>query len=247
MKKIILTSSFGTNKKVDGKRYPCEMNNANNYVDILKSLLVTQDRLVLVSSNPNEYVINDDVRNVTEKSFNMSGFNFKEVIMLDKRNANDTENIIKNSDVVMLCGGHVPTQNNWFKEINLKQILSNYNGLIIGGSAGSMNCAKTVYCPPELEGEAINPNFNKWIDGLGLTDINIFPHYSDLLDEEIDGFKMIDDIVLKDSFQSPIYTLNDGSFIKIADEEIIIYGECYKIHNGIITLFCEDDKTVRLI
>ena len=246
MKNILLTSSFGTNKKIESKKYPCEMDNANNYVNILKSILVTQNRLVLISSNPNEYEINDDVRNITEESFKMSGFNFKEVIMLDKRNANNTESIIKNSDVVMLCGGHVPTQNNWFKEINLKQVLSNYNGLIIGGSAGSMNCAKTVYCPPELEGEAINPNFNKWIDGLGLTDINIFPHYSDLLDEEIDGFKMIDDIVLKDSFKSPIYTLNDGSFIKIDDEEIIVYGECYKIHNSIITLFCEDDSTVRL-
>jgi len=247
MKKVFLTSSLGASKKIDGKRYPCVMENTNNFIDILKSLLTSQSKLVLISSNPNEYEINNDVLNVTQESFNMSGFIFKEIIMLDKRNANDSKNIISNSDMIVLCGGHVPTQNNWFKEINLKEILNNYDGIIVGSSAGSMNCAKTVYCPPELEGEAINPDFKKWFEGLCLTDINIFPHYSELLDEEIDGFKMIEDIVLKDSFESPIYALNDGSFIKIYDKEITIHGECFKICNGVITNICENNNTSCLI
>ena len=51
------------------------------------------------------------------------------------------------------------------------------NALVVGGSAGSMNCASLVYCPPELEGESEDINFNRYLSGLCLTNINILPHY----------------------------------------------------------------------
>ena len=35
--------------------------------------------------------------------------------------------------------------------------------LIVGGSAESMNCAEIVYCPPEVEGESEDPNFNRYL------------------------------------------------------------------------------------
>ena len=243
--KIFLTSSLGTNIKVAGKRFPCEMNNTNGIIDILKSLLTVQNKLVLISSNPVEYEINDDVCKIKRESFVMSGFNFKEVIMLDKRNANDTSKLIETADLIVLCGGHVPTQNKWFKEINLKQNLRNYNRVLVGESAGSMNCAGIVYCCPELEGEAIDSKFNRWIEGLGLTDINIFPHYNELENVELDGFKYRD-IILSDSLKKPIYTLNDGSFIEINGNKVIVYGACSKISNGEVTVVCENNSIENL-
>ena len=57
-----------------------------------------------------------------------------------------------------------------------------------------MNCADTVYAGPELEGEAIDPLYKRWITGLGLTDINIFPHFQSLKDDFLDGQRLIEDI-----------------------------------------------------
>jgi len=246
MKKIFLTSSLGTNIKVDGERIPCEMDNSNNMVELLKSSLSLQNKVVLVSSNPIDYERNDEVQIITQESFVLSGFAFDEFVMLDQRNKDKVEKHIKTADIVLLCGGHVPTQNEWFKELALKNILENYNGIIIGQSAGSMNLAETVYSCPELEGEALDPTFNRWIEGLGFTTLNIFPHYEELINEELDGLKVMEDIVLEDSFTCPIYTLNDGSFIEIDHENIVVHGECSKISNGAITNICKNGDKVSL-
>ena len=48
------------------------------------------------------------------------------------------------TDLIILAGGHVPTQNRYFQEINLKSLLKNYQGVILGISAGTMNSAETV-------------------------------------------------------------------------------------------------------
>jgi len=222
------------------------MDNSNGILDILKKLLTKQKRLILISSDPNEYKINDDVRNITQEAFNMSGFNFEKVIMIDQRNADKLSILIKEADLIILCGGHVPTQNNWFEKLKLKEILKKYNGIIVGQSAGSMNMAEIVYACPELEGEAKDPNYKRWINGLGLTNINIFPHYEELEVEILDGFKYID-ILLKDSFERKIHTLNDGSFIMVNADDITIYGDCYEIYKGIITKICENNNIFKLI
>jgi len=44
-------------------------------------------------------------------------------------------------DVVILAGGHAPTQNAFFHKIKLKELLKIFDGIVIGISAGTMNCA----------------------------------------------------------------------------------------------------------
>lgn len=39
----------------------------------------------------------------------------------------------------------------YFEEIGLREILKDYNGVIIGQSAGSLNLATIVVCAPEFE------------------------------------------------------------------------------------------------
>ena len=67
----------------------------------------------------------------------------------------------------------MPTANAFINELNLKELLKDYNGVIIGASGGAMNMADHVYCIPEVEGEHSDPNFNRYLNGLGLTDINV--------------------------------------------------------------------------
>ena len=72
--------------------------------------------------------------------------------MLDSRNADDAAELVAQSGVILLSGGHVPTENAFFASMDLRDLLADFDGVIIGISAGSMNCADTVYAQPEEPG-----------------------------------------------------------------------------------------------
>ena len=105
-----------------------------------------------------------------------------------------------------------------------------------------MNCADIVYAGPELDGEAIDPSYKRWITGLGLTDINIFPHFQSLKDDYLDGLRLIEDITFADSIGHEIIALNDGSYILIADGKSTIYGEAYMIKDSKQWQICKDGE-----
>lgn len=109
-----------------------------------------------------------------------------------------------------------------------------------------MNCAKTVYAGPELEGEATDPSYERWIGGLGLTDINVFPHFQGLRNEYLDGLRLIEDITYADSVGHEILALNDGSYILIDGEKATLYGEAYKIKNRRQRKICSDGECLVL-
>ena len=180
----------------------------------------------------------------TFKAFELT-LPFKNYSILDVRTEKNAFDLVKNADFIYLCGGHVPTQNKFFSKINLKMLIKETDALIVGVSAGSMNCAEKVYCPPELDGEALDKDFTKYFDGLGLTDINILPHYSDEKDSIIDGKRFIADIILPDSYETTIYAINDGDYILVDDNKSVLYGTGYKIKDGkIIELKGDNSKVV---
>ena len=128
----------------------------------------------------------------------------------------------------------------------MKELLKNTNAVICGGSAGSMNCADIVYCPPELDGESLDKNFVRYLEGLGLTNLNIMPHYDARRDDILDGKKYFEEIILPDSCKNQMLVLNDGSFVIQENGTQIVYGESYIFENGQITKICEDNETVNL-
>lgn len=146
----------------------------------------------------------------------------------------------------MLTGGHVPTQNRFFKKIDLKEKLYNFDGLIIAWSAGSMNCAESVYAQPELDGEGIDQEFQRFIPGLGLTKSIIIPHFQDVKTEILDGLRIIEDMAYPDSFGKEFIALNDGSFIVSGNGVEILYGEAFLIKDGELTEICKKDEYVQL-
>jgi len=149
-------------------------------------------------------------------------------------------------DVIILAGGHVPTQNRFMKQLRLRERLQDYHGIVVAWSAGSMNCADNVYAGPELEGEAIDPLYQRWITGLGLTDINIFPHFQSLKDDCLDGLRLIEDITYADSVGHEIIALNDGSYIMLEDGKTTLYGEAYRIKDRQQRQICKDGGSISL-
>ena len=243
--KVMLTSSLGGSSKVNGTRVPSILIQRNGLLDSLKSIWKQNATVLIICADPYDYNKNDSVFGCLRESFPMSGLSISHIDKCDGRNPNAVENL-DSVDVLVLAGGHVPTQNKFMEQLCLRERLRDYQGIVVAWSAGSMNCADIVYAGPELDGEAIDPSYERWITGLGLTDINIFPHFQSLKDDYLDGLRLIEDITFADSIGHEIIALNDGSYILIADGKSTLHGEAYMIKDGKQWQICKDGEFLAL-
>ena len=140
----------------------------------------------------------------------------------------------------------MPTQNKFFKSINLKEIIKKTKAVILGVSAGSMNCADIVYAQPELEGEALDLMYKRYIKGLGLTKISILPHYGDEDRKVLDGMDIEKDISLLDSKKHGFIAYPDESYILQIGNKAKLYGEGYLYLNGEKTKINDMNKILDL-
>lgn len=243
--KLILTSSLGGAVKVDGRRLPGRILSENGLLSTLQSCWREPARVMMICSTPDDSAKNDGIVECFTQSFPRNGLPISRLLMCDGRNPEVVE-LIGQTDVVILTGGHVPTQNAFFHRIGLRERLQSFGGLVIGWSAGSMNCAETVYAGPEFPGEAIDPNYHRWLPGLGLTKTNILPHFQDLRDDILDGMRLIEDITFGDSMGHAFLAMHDGSYIVRDESGEVLYGEAYWIRDGAIIKACENGSSVRL-
>ena len=116
----------------------------------------------------------------------------------------------------------------------------------MGISAGTMNCAEIVYAQPEMPGESIDPDYERYIPGLGLTDINVLPHYQEVKDNILDGRRLYEDITYEDSMDNAFIVLVDGSYVLQKDDEQWVFGESYLLWNGEMEQLCEDGENLEL-
>ncbi|MBP3618978.1 MAG: Type 1 glutamine amidotransferase-like domain-containing protein [Lachnospiraceae bacterium] len=243
--KAMLTSSLGGAIKMNGKRIPDVLIQQNGLLDKLKSIWPQDARVLIVCANPDNHEKNDGVYACLKEALPMSGLSVSYLAQCDDRNPDIIENL-PDMDVIILAGGHVPTQNKFMKQLRLKERLSEFEGILVAWSAGSMNCAEVVYAGPELEGEALDPLYERWIPGLGITNINIYPHFQKLRDEYFDGMRLIEDITFEDSVGHEIIALNDGSYIMIENGQTTLYGEAYRIQDRQLTQLCKDGEFIVL-
>ena len=230
--KLFLTSSPGGNYKENGVYFPCAMDNRNQFVENLRAALPEKFNCLMIAAAPSEPEMNDSILRTIGGALSMSGIPAAQVKMCDDRNAEQLEEMLNEADFVILCGGHVPTQNEFFKRIGLKEKLAAFDGVVMGISAGTMNCATLVYAQPELDGEAIDPDYDRYIEGLGLTEIRILPHFQYLRELTLDGLRVLEDISLPDSRVQSFYALVDGSYILAEDGKSVLYGEAYYLADG---------------
>lgn len=160
--------------------------------------------------------------------------------VLDRRTQRFAARMLRNVHLIILCGGHVPTENKFFHELKLRERLAGFDGVLLTISAGSMNCADVVYSAPELPGEAIDPEYKVYLKGLGLTDINILPHFQNLRSAKIDGHRLLQDVVAFHSFRHPVYCLPDGSYFLITENKTELRGLAYKMYLGELKQICSD-------
>ncbi|MBQ7345969.1 MAG: Type 1 glutamine amidotransferase-like domain-containing protein [Oscillospiraceae bacterium] len=243
--KAMLTSSLGGSSKVNGIRVPSVLIQHNGLLDELRSIWIPNAKVLIICADPSDYEQNDSICACLKEALPMSGLSISHIDMCDDRDLHTAEDL-ESVDVLLLAGGHVPTQNRFMEQLRLRERLRGYDGVIIAWSAGSMNCADIVYAAPELEGETIDPLYERWITGLGMTEINILPHFQSLKDECLDGLRLIEDVIFPDSVGHEMIALNDGSYIMIVDGKKTLFGEAYMIKDGHQWQICEDGGSLSL-
>lgn len=81
----------------------------------------------------------------------------------------------------------------------------------------------------------MDPHYQRYLKGLGLTHINVLPHYDELKDLTLDGLRVIEDIACPDSFSHPILVLPDGSYVLCENGREEIRGRAWWLKNGVMT------------
>ena len=209
------------------------LSNENEFIDRIRAVLPPYPRALFIAADPENRADTCRLGADTVAAFAEAGMPFQSYHILDGYNAQEAEALIRQSDLILLSGGHVPTQNAFFREICLRGLLEGFPGVIVGISAGSMNCAEYVYAQPEEPGET-GPDYERWLPGLALTDVNILPHYQKVKDNILDGQRLFEDVTYPDSFGNDFFALPDGSYFYQDEDGLLLCGEGYRLHDGIL-------------
>ena len=222
------------------------LNPANGLVDELRRTLPRPCRALEICSDPDAWEKTDFYAAALRTSFERSGFSFSRYDTLDGRNEERAAELVRAAELLILAGGHVPTQNAFFRKIGLREMMKDYDGIVVGISAGSMNSADVVYSQPEEEGEAVDPDYRRFLTGLNLTKTMLLPHYQEEKDVVLDGLRVFEDVAYPDSMGRTFYAIPDGSYLYIDSGREELRGEAYMIRDGVLTQVAVNGGTVRL-
>lgn len=238
-------------------RYYCSGYDVNNVFghglgDMLKSELKDTNTIVYVVGDPKRQKKVDKAINILVPSFRNSfekvGISFNnEKIILPTTSAEDAKKWIDESSFVMLMGGDPFDQKEMCEELGIMDNIRNYQGVLMGYSAGAMMMSKNIIITPVSEEY---PEF-KIGDGLNFDNISIFPHnntsleeYPELLDLGEEKYKREDLIAVAKKYGN-FYLLQDYlnennewdiSIIKSVDGKLEFYTE----NNGKIWIATEN-------
>ena len=219
------------------------LSEANGFIDRIRGALPENPRVVFICSDPEDHRGICEFASITTAAFAEVGIHFASYQVLDGTNAHHAYGIIAHSDFVVLSGGHVPTQNAFFRKLRLRHILHKFDGVVMGISAGSMNSADIVYVQPEEEGESV-PEFPRFAPGLGLTWVNVCPHYQKVKHNHLDGKRLFEDITYADSIGHQFFALPDNSYFFQDSDGLLLCGEGYRIKDGIIEQLTGDEDVL---
>lgn len=172
--------------------------------------------ITFIASIPDNYDRTDEQVDRYINSFSKIGVAFDNVFYIDSRKTKEeAKNIIMNSDIVFLMGGSPELQMKFINEYELVSLIRLVK-IVIGVSAGSMNQGSRVIYKDDFDNYII-----KDYEGLGLTNIDIFPHY------DINNQECINEIEEVSKIHSLVCLPNE-SFIYIENGNKEIIGNYYE-------------------
>ena len=242
--KIFLASQGFISLRKKGVTTKRVIDEKNHFLDNLKNYINDYGLFVLVCNNPDDYERNDKSAALLSQAFERQLHKFKEVAVIDNRNADKAKEYLSMADFVFLCGGKLQCQIDFLKKINFKENI-NKDAVIVGASAGAMNLCEVGYNYPEDVSELGN---EKWIKGLGYCDKVIIPHFKRFKGNMYCPKKinLLRKYYLPDSCSHEMFALKNGSYILLDGNGVTLYGKAYMIKNGKVKKICDKEKTLKL-
>lgn len=211
MAKIYLLSSENFSRKVK-EMLKKDLKGKNNLVSIGAKREYEKNDI---------YFFGDENRIGVSETFKFS--DLKNFNLIDGRvGKKEGLKLLKDADIIYLQGGDQFTQFRYIRDNEYDEFLENYNGIILGISAGAMNLAKKAFFSgyDDYYPSAI------MYSGFGLIDITVDPHF------DIDNEERVKEIK-KASLQQKIIGLPDYSAIVIEEDgSIKNIGINYVYENG---------------
>ena len=215
------------------------LNESNKFIERLSTCAKRNRKALFITSDPINRSFTEEFSDAVRYTMEFSDIYFEDYTVLDGSNKVNASKLVSASDFIILGGGHVPTQNAFFVEIGLRELMKSFDGTVFGISAGSMNSADVVYAQPEEDGEATNPKYKRFLRGLGLTKTMLIPHYQDTKNRILDGKKLFEEITYPDSLGKEFIAICDGSYLYSDGNTQIICGEAYLIKDGSVKKICD--------
>ena len=108
-----------------------QLNSQNGFVDKIHEY-VGDINCLYIPSDPHTPLLTNTISSHHKRAFEKSGFTVKnwEVLSIYKKSV--IQQLISQTNLIILAGGHVPTQNKFFHHIHLEKYIKNYDGLVIG-------------------------------------------------------------------------------------------------------------------
>ncbi len=201
----------------------------------LRSCWKNGAKCLYICSEPADHSGNDATLIYYREAFRNSGFDFACFDLADDRYANDfTQEKLASYNVIILGSGRVPTQHYFFEELKLREALHSdaFDGVVIGISAGALNCAKETYNWPEEPGDTVSPANPRFYEGLGLVNAQVLPHFQARYDMYVDGRHLYSDITVRDSIDRKFLAIPDYSYVIAKDGAENVRGPWGYYQNG---------------
>lgn len=155
------------------------------------------------------------------RQFEEIGIRFSGFKIIDHSvSADQAADAIRQAQIVWLSGGDTCRQMESFRAYHLRERLQEFDGIVIGMSAGSINMADRVVLARDVRENT--PEMQIY-QGLGLVQINIEPHLNPSDTEHQRD-------IWEASHHAPVYGLFDGSFILVDGEKTVLFGP-YCLYN----------------
>ena len=135
----------------------------NGIVENIKNNIKEKNSILFISTGNEDKNTLSSYSNSLFNNLKSCGIEFNNYLVLSNENKNLAKKYVEEANMIFLCGGDQYQQLRFFNDINLGYLLENFNGLIIGQSAGAINMADIVF----------NSWTNTYFNGLGLTNINL--------------------------------------------------------------------------
>ena len=181
-----------------------------------------KNSLLFIASCPHDHEKTDLYKDGITMWFRNIGIEFENVDVLDNRKIEvECLELINNATVIFLMGGTTFLQFDFLQKNNLISALKQFDGIIMGLSAGAINMAVNSFYSADKD--CGKTHIYK---GIGLADISIEPHFM------IENKELLDNDILPFSDIIDIYAMCDDSAILVRNDNCQFFGNIYLASKG---------------